>query len=640
MSVVVASYNPGPRIDRLLDSLDRQSLRTDQFEVILVDDGSTDGTDERLRQHAAARPNVRTTRIPNSGWPGKPRNIGLDMARGEYVFFADHDDFFGDEALERMYDYAKTNDSDVVVAREARIGRGPLPGALFTTNRANVDLSWGPLLQLLTPHKLFRREFLTEHGLRFPEGKRRLEDHAFVVPAYFAAKVISVLADYPCYYWVFRGNDGNNSRGIDPDTYYPHLEEILDVVEQNTEPGPERDRLLAHWYRSKVLKFVQRSISWEPERRDSLLRNASRLANERFAASDAYLGVVRRLLSQLLRAGQTDTVVALCNALAGLTSRPELRSAAWEGGALRLTIEAVLRYSDGQPVRFRREGDRTFWVCPVDLGPTAAGELDVTSELAAAKASLVLRDHDTGVQYAVAGDASVALQDQPTGAVLTTKLDVSVDPRTAALGQPLPAGRWQVRLSAGGAGLDAVDALPVASSPAEPALVDGVPVGAYRAKSGNLALAVAVPQVGLIESAQVRPDDVHISHGPSGSRLHIDLPRVHVAGDGVRTGTLSLGGLPLPARLVADGATSTARLESWFSALPGNHRLVVNLDGESTTLHVVLQVAQDGTVRAQREPVKPVRTKKALRTPRLRKVARRVPGLRDAYRSARRKLRA
>ena len=59
-------------------------------------------------------------------------------------------------------------------------------------------------LALLTPHKLFRTAMLREHGIRFPEGRRRLEDHLFVVPAYFAAERISVLASYPIYHWVSR----------------------------------------------------------------------------------------------------------------------------------------------------------------------------------------------------------------------------------------------------------------------------------------------------------------------------------------------------------------------------------------------------------------------------------------------------
>ena len=69
------------------------------LELIFVDDGSTDGTAERLDALAAEHGHVRAAHIPNSGWPGRPRNIGIDMARGEFVYFADHDDWLEPDAV-------------------------------------------------------------------------------------------------------------------------------------------------------------------------------------------------------------------------------------------------------------------------------------------------------------------------------------------------------------------------------------------------------------------------------------------------------------------------------------------------------------------------------------------------------------
>src|SRR5690348_13293955 len=106
VTVVVPTFDSGPRLAALVASLDEQSLSTDDFEVVLVDDGSSDGTEALVDAIAAARPNVRAEHVPASGWPGRPRNVGLDAARGEYVYFVDHDDRLGVEALERLTDYA------------------------------------------------------------------------------------------------------------------------------------------------------------------------------------------------------------------------------------------------------------------------------------------------------------------------------------------------------------------------------------------------------------------------------------------------------------------------------------------------------------------------------------------------------
>src|SRR5690348_3643684 len=115
VSVVVPVYNTGPHIEALVDSLVGQTLPQDEFEVIFADDGSTDATPARLDELAAQRPNMSVIHLPNSGWPGRPRNVGTDAARGEYVLYVDHDDWLGREALRRMTDYARENGSDIVI---------------------------------------------------------------------------------------------------------------------------------------------------------------------------------------------------------------------------------------------------------------------------------------------------------------------------------------------------------------------------------------------------------------------------------------------------------------------------------------------------------------------------------------------
>ena len=198
VTVVVPVYNPGANIDDLLASLDAQTLPADRWEAMLVDDGSTDGTGERLDAWAAQRPWAHVEHIPNSGWPGRPRNVGTDRARGDYVLYVDNDDFLDPEALERLVDRARADDADVLVGKVVGHGK-TVPRELFRRNRSNVTLDWPPLVRLLSPHKLFRRALLLEHGIRFPEGRRRLEDHVVVMHAFFVAERIPVLPHPPIY---------------------------------------------------------------------------------------------------------------------------------------------------------------------------------------------------------------------------------------------------------------------------------------------------------------------------------------------------------------------------------------------------------------------------------------------------------
>ena len=117
VSVVVPVYNPGSNMDDLVRSVLDQSLSTAEYEVIFVDDGSTDGTGERLDSLAADHAHIHVEHIPNSGWPGRPRNVGTDMARGEYVLYVDNDDYLAPEALERLYEKAQADAADIVVGK-------------------------------------------------------------------------------------------------------------------------------------------------------------------------------------------------------------------------------------------------------------------------------------------------------------------------------------------------------------------------------------------------------------------------------------------------------------------------------------------------------------------------------------------
>ena len=210
VSVIVPVFSPGTSFDELIHSLDSQTLKPTEFEVLLCDDGSPEPTGSRLAQIASARSNVRVLSLEHTGWPGTPRNHGIRAARGEYVFFADQDDRLFESALEDLCDYADRHSSDVVIGKVVGIRRR-IPRQIFRRDIARAELGRDPLLELLTPHKLFRTSFLRANDIFFPDGRVRLEDHLFVMKAYFRAGTISVLASRPCYAWVKSGGSASRA---------------------------------------------------------------------------------------------------------------------------------------------------------------------------------------------------------------------------------------------------------------------------------------------------------------------------------------------------------------------------------------------------------------------------------------------
>jgi poly(ribitol-phosphate) beta-N-acetylglucosaminyltransferase len=457
ISVVVPVYNPGSHIDDCIRSVLQQSLPTEEYEAIFVDDGSTDETPARLDTLAAEHSHIKVFHIPNSGWPGRPRNVGIDNAQGEFVYFVDNDDWLGPKALERLYDFAVANGSDVVVGKVVGHRRA-MPKEIFRVSKKRAVLGEDPLLTLLTPHKLFRKAMLDEHGIRFPEGRRRLEDHLFVMKAYFAAETISILADYPVYHWVRRHDDTNASGSrFDPKGYFQNVREVLDVVEANTEPGDLRDRLLAHWYTGKSLGRLGAGtlLAYPPDYRRELYDEIRALVLERFPPSlDQFLPPNYRPRSALLRAGSLDGLEALAIAERGLTLEQTLTDVDWDGGALRIGATGRLTYADGTPVLFVRRDERLLWQLPVELDiPIPDEALDMTSALAYARGELLVRSRKVRDEYYVPGEFEASLSDVGDGRVaLYVSVEGRLDVETAAAGGRLANGTWDVLLRIGACG--------------------------------------------------------------------------------------------------------------------------------------------------------------------------------------------
>ena len=439
VSVVVPVFNPGPDVDRCLESLLGQSLK--ELELIFVDDGSTDGTPERLEALAAEHPHVRLERIPNSGWPGRPRNIGMDLARGEYVYFVDDDDWLEPDALERMHAAAQADSADIVIGKVVGHGK-TVPRGIFRETLHAAPFDSTRLLGLLTPHKLFRRALLVEHGIRFPEGRRRLEDHLFVVHAYFHANGISVLADRPYYHWTTRtGTQNASHQQLDPEGYYGNVREVLDLVLEHTEPGPFRDRLLTHWYRGKMLqrvgggKFTRRDEAHNRQ----LVETIQELALERYDAGvHERLAFNLRVRSALLRDGRYEDLMRLARFEAGLRAPLKVRV---HGRRPVLELTASLR-----GLVFEAAGERLHWRPPE---PLPGVDLDMTEAIGSSHVQVFLHSLRDGAEYVLPGETVVDLD--PAGrAILTTR--VEIDPRTAAGGSPLPAGDFEVRANVSVAG--------------------------------------------------------------------------------------------------------------------------------------------------------------------------------------------
>lgn len=100
VSVVVPAYNCAAFIGRTIESVQRQT--ENNWELIIVDDGSTDDSRLAIEEYAKDDPRIVYVYQNNTGAPAKPKNVGIKLAKGKYIAFLDHDDEWLPEKLERQ----------------------------------------------------------------------------------------------------------------------------------------------------------------------------------------------------------------------------------------------------------------------------------------------------------------------------------------------------------------------------------------------------------------------------------------------------------------------------------------------------------------------------------------------------------
>ena len=375
VSVVVPVWNPGPNIQRCFDGLFAQTMADTDYELVFVDDGSTDGTGDLL--DAVARrpggPHVEVVHIPNSGWPGRPRNIGVDTARGEYVHFVDNDDTLAPTALDALYEMAGRCDADIVIGKPASDFRY-MSHRVYRENVLGTTLTESPwLVETLTPHKMFRRSMLVEHDIRHPEGPVPSRTRSSSCSAYVHAHSIAILADRACYYYVRRIGSGGHAgdRRLVPATHCDALARVLDIIDAGVTDDAVRDWLYRRFYRTTILSSIVGAamIDYEPQFRAELMRELRALVDARFAPSvHDGCGAANRMSGRLFLNGDPDGLVALSDTYRRISLRIETPAPAWRDGALPVVIDGELRIDD-EPCavtgwaasgRCRRRGRRPF----------------------------------------------------------------------------------------------------------------------------------------------------------------------------------------------------------------------------------------------------------------------------------------
>ena len=215
LSIIIPVYNVEKYIGQCLASIYRQGLAEEEFEVIIIDDGSTDGSMETVKRTAGEHRNIRVVGMAcqhtgrGPAGPSVCRNAGMDKARGEYVVFVDSDDLLMDNGLSLLLQKAMDTRADMIVADYVRMKDEEITthyDALLTsahdTDKTGTDYyveDYDPGIGSFIWRILYKRAFLNENGIRLVPGVY-YEDIPFLQQCYLKAqRVIGVHLLYYIY---------------------------------------------------------------------------------------------------------------------------------------------------------------------------------------------------------------------------------------------------------------------------------------------------------------------------------------------------------------------------------------------------------------------------------------------------------
>lgn len=178
ISIIIPVYNKAPFLERCLDSVVNQTVKP--YEVILIDDGSTDDGRRICNEYASmyAGDHWIVIHTENRG-VSSGRNLGLTLVRGDYVSFMDADDAYTLNAIETMQKYARKGLKMVQFGHyRHRLDSCGVP-ELATAPSGFYDLTYTPPYTSMVWNKMYEAKFLRENGIRFDKSLTFGEDEIF-----------------------------------------------------------------------------------------------------------------------------------------------------------------------------------------------------------------------------------------------------------------------------------------------------------------------------------------------------------------------------------------------------------------------------------------------------------------------------
>lgn len=195
VSVIIAVFNKEKYLNKCISSVLQQTYQ--DFEIVLVNDGSTDGSNEIIKKYTLNFPGKVTNIEKENGGVSSARNSGISIAKGKYITFLDADDYIEKHYLEILVAVAEKNCCDVVCSGQYKVSENGEIIHKIVYKPCNGQCL---MRRLNFSGKIYLTSYIRENNATFPEGKL-YEDNSFNIQMFFLSKKILFL-DYVGYFQV------------------------------------------------------------------------------------------------------------------------------------------------------------------------------------------------------------------------------------------------------------------------------------------------------------------------------------------------------------------------------------------------------------------------------------------------------
>ena len=208
MSVIIIVKDNEDLLPRAIESALAQTQ--DDFELVIINDGSTDSTGKIIDSFQKADSRVKPHHLDTNIGRSSARNIGLDTSRGKYITFLDADDYLPKTAIADLSSTAEDNDADIVFGRikafNSETGewiKGHYTDIFMTREHHGIEVN--DLPELLHNHAIvgrcYRRDYIKKNNIRFSTKRRNAEDVTFSFYSKFYAQRISIIPNSTVYFY-------------------------------------------------------------------------------------------------------------------------------------------------------------------------------------------------------------------------------------------------------------------------------------------------------------------------------------------------------------------------------------------------------------------------------------------------------